>query len=395
MINIDHDVAIVGAGPAGLQAAKQLEEFDIDYILLSREAVPCENKPCGGFVPRRALEEFQIAEIPDSYDIYSVRMKFPNLEMINVDFDHSIGKTVTRGGLGKTMLASVKNQNSISMSSMVTSLTEREEFTEVKYEQDNSKTMRVRYVIDASGVNAVSIKCGLIRDRIPNSQMGYAIQHHYKTNEKTPYDSDLHFYYGSDYSPKGYAWFFPRKFEAVLGVGGIVSKVRNSTKKLLDYLHDLTQNPNISEALSNSEFIKEEAGLVPLAGIVTPSHSKRVIVVGDAAAHCSPLTGEGIYYSMKAGDIAAKTVHIALTRKTSSISSLSKYESGWKRAFSSDLKWGLWLQKRFTTTDSTSSQKYLSNPKVQRVIAEMLVGEATVRRAMLKVLPRYLLSKIV
>jgi flavin-dependent dehydrogenase len=55
MSNVDTPVVIIGAGPAGLTAARVLTELDIDYVLLSREKVPGENKACAGFIPFSAL----------------------------------------------------------------------------------------------------------------------------------------------------------------------------------------------------------------------------------------------------------------------------------------------------------------------------------------------------
>jgi flavin-dependent dehydrogenase len=206
------------------------------------------------------------------------------------------------------------------------------------------------------------------------------------------------FFYGSEFSPRGYAWNFPRDRETVVGTGGLVNKVRESERRAFDYLDFLVNEvePIRTELGSaGAEIIKKEAALMPLAGIVSPSYGNRILLAGDAACHCSPISGEGIHYSMMGGVKAAETAVKCLKKNDFSNRSLSHYEYEWTKAFGSDLKWGLWLQKRFLESGSKSmGSTFLSSEKNCRVIAEMLAGVRSVRSAILSVAPGYLLSKI-
>ena len=57
----------------------------------------------------------------------------------------------------------------------------------------------------------------------------------------------------------------------------------------------------------------------------------------DAAGQVKPTTGGGIYYALLAGEVAAQTLHGALSRGDLSQSQLSCYEKGWKGLLSRDL----------------------------------------------------------
>jgi flavin-dependent dehydrogenase len=98
---------------------------------------------------------------------------------------------------------------------------------------------------------------------------------------------------------------------------------------------------------------------------------------------------------MKAGKLAAETVVRAIQRDNFSEKGLSEYERKWVKAFGSDLKWGLWLQKRFLDGGSGSlGSGFLGSEKSRRIIAEMLLGMRPVKNAIIRAIPGYLKSKI-
>ncbi len=395
----DTQVIIIGAGPAGLSAARVLASHDIDYILFAREHEPCSDKVCGGFIPARAIADFDLGSIREGYRIESIRMKFPGISVVRVDFDKAVGINTTRAALGKLMLHSIPNySDNISMATNVTGLIERTEFIEVHTQSNEAKqVLSSSLVIDASGVNPVSIRSGLVRNRIPNTQMGYGRQYHFVIkNGNRSFEPVNDFYYGGEYSPGGYAWLFPQEHTAVAGTGGIVHRIKSEGLLVSEFLDQFVhETKEIQEILIDTEVIGQDAALMPLAGIIRPSFSDRILLAGDAAGHCSPISGEGIHYSMIGGKLAAETAMRALSEKQIRKKSLSRYEKLWMNEIGSDLKWGAWLQKRFTKGGSSRvGVNFLDSEKSQRVIAEMLVGERSVRSAIIKAAPDYLKSKV-
>ena len=179
-MDFDTDVLIVGAGPAGLSAASTLAGTDLDYLLLAKENSPCEEKTCGGFVPRRALDEFDIPPINGQHEIHSLRMKFPSMDLIRVDFDRSVGINITRGDLGRTMLALIPNSDQhVRMNSKVQSIKVKHDRAEATVSsQDKDEVVTAQVIIDCSGTNSISSRFKLIRPRIDNNSMGYGLQLH-------------------------------------------------------------------------------------------------------------------------------------------------------------------------------------------------------------------------
>lgn len=397
-MTVDTSVLIIGAGPAGLTAAKRLTELDVEYTLITREDRPGAYKACGGYIPARALEEFELSEILGAQYVKAIRMKFPGLEMKRVDFDEPVGVNVSREDLGVALLKRIGCEaERIWLNTECGQIESLGDLCKVRYTKENEVgSLSTKLVIDASGVNPVTLRFTPIRARPTNSQMGYAVQ--YQLKIKHPLEIVNDFYYGSEFSPRGYAWSFSRGNEVAIGTGGLVNKVRENDKRTLSYLDELVSDTEpISSDLRNTgyEIVRKEAALMPLAGIVTPSYGKRVILAGDAACHCSPITGEGIHYSMLGGQKAAEVAAKCVQKNDFSEKELGQYERLWTKSFGSDLKWGLWLQKRFLESGSSSmGSTFLNSEKSTRVIAEMLAGQRSVRSAILAAAPGYLVSKL-
>ncbi|MFX1263715.1 MAG: geranylgeranyl reductase family protein [Promethearchaeota archaeon] len=394
----DTDVLVIGAGPAGLSAARQLAEQDVSFLLVYRERSPCERKPCGGFIPQRALERLGIKDFPGAYPIDAVRMRFPGTEAKTVEFKERVGVNATRYDIGRTQLSLIDQRESIWSETEVIRVEITEEKCSTTIVRSNAPDLiSSKLIIDASGANPVTQRFLPIRERIPNTSLGYAVQYQMQLGSDSEQLRAVNdFIYGSEYSPGGYAWAFPRGSEVAIGTGGLIGMIRSSETRVEEYLKRLLRSfEPLKSQLEGATINRRESALMPLAGVVRPSYGKRLMLAGDAAGHCSPITGEGIFYSMVAGELAASTARDAIRADDFTATQLAGYEKRWTRVLGSDLRWGLWLQKRFLSDGAKSiGTAFLKSKHAQKVIAEMLLGVRSVRSAITGMVPRYILSKL-
>ena len=400
-MNTDTEVIVIGAGPAGSTAARKLAELDVDYLLLDRALKPGEGKPCAGFIPSSSLKQFSIPTIDDQHEINAVRMKFPGRDLATIEFDQPLGVNVCRGALGDILLNMIPYASSVFLGSKVGKVETNNDLCKITVREDGEeRTLTSKLIIDASGANPVSQRFTAIRPRIPNSKMGYGLQYHIEVDEVL--DNSNVFLYGNKYSPSGYSWIFPRGKIAVMGTGGLVKNVRENNRRTHEYLdYILNEVEPFRSELSNGIIIKKDSALMPLGGVILPSHGKRILLAGDAAGHCSPISGEGIHYSMVGGFVAAQTAARCIRKNKFSDRALSNYEIKWTRKIGADLKWGFWLQRKLMRpgdgsgkSSGWSSSGFIDSQKSQRIIAEMLMGNKSVIRSILAMAPGYLKSKI-
>ncbi len=104
-------------------------------------------------------------------------------------------------------------------------------------------------------------------------------------------------YYHSDVSPDFYGWVFPHGGTTSVGVGSAVKgfDLREATRLLRE-----------QAGLAGQEIVREEGAPLPLKAMKRWDNGRNAVLVGDAAGVVAPSSGEGIYYAMLCGRLAAE-----------------------------------------------------------------------------------------
>jgi geranylgeranyl reductase family protein len=105
--------------------------------------------------------------------------------------------------------------------------------------------------------------------------------------------------------------------------------------------HDavLAGDPHVTRALGpRARLAPMRAAPLRLGG-VPRSYGDHLLLVGDAAGHIDPLTGEGIQYAMDGAEIAAETLDEALAAGDLRAGFLRRYHDRWMAAFGRDFRW--------------------------------------------------------
>jgi len=134
---------------------------------------------------------------------------------------------------------------------------------------------------------------------------------------------------------------FPGGYAGVVGLDGdtvtlglAVEKHRlldgRPEQSLLKYI--LPQNPWLKEMLRGARVI-EVRSTYPVYFPPRRAYSDGVLLVGDAARVNEPVTGEGIYFALKSGELAAGTMDQAFRKSDFSADQLRLYERECRSVF--------------------------------------------------------------
>ncbi|WXG43441.1 MAG: NAD(P)/FAD-dependent oxidoreductase [Promethearchaeati archaeon SRVP18_Atabeyarchaeia-1] len=399
-------VTIVGAGPAGLVAAETLAKRGVSVHVVDQDENPGEWKPCAGMLRDAALRMFKVRPELACRQIRGIRVVLPNHQVDEVSYAHPIFWNFDRGTLARHLVERVRKAGgSVDTGIRVVDVTRADEGARVsgyklKLRASDGGIERVKagMLIAADGVNSIIVKKTVVHPPFRPSQLGQCVQYQILMDnqmiEKRIGDMN-EFYYGGDVSPFGYAWIVPKDNSVTVGVGALLSKVNTSLKKFLDYV--MTRHPVASGKLAGGKILRFEAALCPLSGLVSPTYGDGLVVVGDAAGHCSSISGEGMHYSMVAGEIAGRICSEAVEMGDISARFLGKYEGAWRRAIGSDMKWGRWLQnialKRGFMSGAFAKDTRLRS-RLSRKVADILSGRRTYRESLIRAIPDFLIMKM-
>ena len=111
----------------------------------------------------------------------------------------------------------------------------------------------------------------------------------------------------------------------------------------LKKLHEdgIKHDPFISRAMGpEPKCQRMKAGSLRVGGQGVPkTYDEHLIIVGDAAGHIDPLTGEGIHTAMMGGKIAAESILKMREAGNFSVAATKKFEQAWMKRFGHDFYW--------------------------------------------------------
>ena len=306
----DADVIIAGGGPAGSMAAYFLAEKGIQVILLEKSTFP-KYKVCGGGLTHKILNEIPFSLLPViETTIYAVRFSCNFREVFFRESKDPIMYCTMRGELDNFLLQKAKEMGSaVKMNQQVTKFTEEDNGISVYTKE---QVFRTKILIGAEGATGIVARTAGLHAHL-NHGMAWEAEIKSDPDDLARYSQTVFLDWGT--FPGGYAWIFPKKDHFSIGVGGPASLSKDMLSYYELFQKSLVQDVN-SPVIRFSETLSMKAWPIPVRMKKSKFHSGSVLVTGDAAGLGDPLTGEGIFYAIRSGRIAAEVCSDFLSGRT-------------------------------------------------------------------------------
>jgi len=363
---IDFDIVIVGAGPAGSSAAHEAARNGSSVALLEKESVVAETVRTSGVTWIKDAQSFGIPE-----DCYN---PIKNYSFCSPSNTVSISDDVAKAAVldvRKTYRHLAKQaQESGAKLFVDTNVTDvitdeqKKPIGVIAKSADKEIKFNAKVVIDCSGFQSVVGKMlGLITQW---ERFGAGAE--YEVRAENVDDKTWWLMVGQKYSPAGYAWIFPVGGNIVrigVGVGKPESDVDPTER--LNKLMENKEGP--IKDLGEITKIEFHYGLIPNDGLSRKTVYDNLILVGDSAGQANPLVLEGIRYAIRFGRVAGRVASDAVKNDDTSENALKPYETDWKKAIESKINSASKVQNRWIGLSDEQWDKELD------VISELSADE--------------------
>ena len=351
-------VAVLGGGPAGSVAAERLASAGLRVTLFDEKLA--WEKPCGGGLTYKAYNTYPFLlenETPKKFvtDTYlsaskagRVRMKLTQPLVIYSRFDLNnmlLDRAAAAGAqMERTRVLSVKRSGS-------------------RWELDTrTGKAEADFCVVATGARNSMRDFGTLYGR---SDTMYALGYYVPSRQD---HIDIQFL------PKleGYIWVFPRCGHLSVGICGKGEPAQSLRSRLERYMADK------GIATKDATFYGH---MLPSLETSSWRHNRVAgdgwIAVGDAAGLVDPITGEGLYYAIRSGDLASKVI---LGDQPASAKAHA-YRALLNRDFMGDLEFGATLAKRvflgsflFSSVPERMVQFIRRSPRFHVLMQDLFAG---------------------
>ena len=325
------DVAIIGSGPAGSSSAIFLARRGYSVALIDKAVFP-RDKLCGDFLNPAGWNLFERLGIRDALiaseheKVGAFRVSTPAAEAV-VPFPERYGVGISRRTFDHLLVKQAMREGAALSEGVKLNAVERCDagWTLRGEGAAGEAEFSARLVIGADGRNSWTAR--RLGADVSGAESGDYVGFQWNLTGCRAERGEIQIH------------LFPGGYGGLMALGGGAANLsfavektiarKNSVKALREKY--LERNPHLKSAIASS-VIAEVRSIYPLAFAPRRPYGDAFMLVGDAARVTEPVTGEGVYFALKSGELAADAADRAFGRGDLSANALATYEAACQRA---------------------------------------------------------------
>jgi digeranylgeranylglycerophospholipid reductase len=300
-----NEVAIIGAGPAGLATAIKLKEEGFDSVVFEEHESIGTPENCSGLVSKSGMDALgvDVSEVTLN-KIRGAKIFAPDGNMIRVTRNSTVAYLMDRAAFDKMLLKKAQNLNiHIATNTKLIDIRKNTLFVQ---KNGRGEIRKAEKIIGADGVNST------VRHLMELKTKKEDFVHTVQATATGEFEKEYVSVYTGDFASGFFAWVIPiNERKAKIGMGAKLGV--DVSDKFKEFIREKLPGIRVYNAKSFLVPYGE-----PLKGIVKDN----MALVGDSAFQTKATSGGGIIFGMRAGNILAQTIADSVKHKTS----LKEYE---------------------------------------------------------------------
>ncbi len=296
----DCDVVVVGGGPAGLIAARELATAGFSVRVLEEHDLIGAPVHCTGVLGLDAFDELNLSRRSIVGAADRARFVSPNGTTVVIEGGRVRAAVVDRALFDRDLAsAAMAAGAAIQTGVRVVGLTRAPESVTVRTADGGPGTINARAAILACGASyRFNRALGL---GVPS-----VLVHSAQLEVPFPPLDEVQVHFGRTIAPEGFAWVVPFERDGTTCARVGLLCERDAGARFRRFAESLRAAHGVSEP-----WPAPRLRVLPL-GPVSRTWTDRILAVGDAAGLVKPTTGGGIYYGLLTGHLAAEVLAEAL-----------------------------------------------------------------------------------
>lgn len=294
------DLIVIGAGPAGSAAGVTAARLGLRVALVDKAAFPREKLCGGGFTgrSRRHLREVFGRDVAEDLflPLHRMRLVADGAPLGDLTDAPPIWMTMRRAFDAMLVDAAQAAGCVLEAPARIAAL----DLLTGRVDLSDGRSLSAPVLLGADGANS-TVARAIFGQAFDPARIGFGLE--VEAPRAAPPAPDDPVEIDLAAAAWGYGWAFPKPGSITIGVGGLHARNPDLRDSLARYLarHGISGEPRCRGAF------------LPFGDFRAVPGRGRALLAGDAAGLVDPITGEGIAWAMKSGQLAAQAVAQALS----------------------------------------------------------------------------------
>jgi geranylgeranyl reductase family protein len=368
---LNADVAILGAGPAGTAAAVHLGQLGVkDVVLVDKHDFP-RDKTCGsGISPKgiKTLRDLGVWEDiePHAYPIKGIRIVTPaGRESVQSAGDKAEAIVCCRRVFDHALLQKAVARGTTFLPHFVASEAIEENGRTAGFVARDGRTVRAKYTLIAGGAH-----CRVGVPKRDTRRLIHAIMGWWEGVPFTPNVVEMAF---DKMVAPYYGWLFPES-DRVVNIGITYPDDphrKENARELFQRFLDAQYGNRLRSARQIGDWKGHPIAYSLKIGDLTGPGK---LILGESGLMTHPATAEGIYQGMRSGMLAAEAVAEILSERSTEKKAFAAYERRCKLTFQMSFWAGEAFRRLITTSLLDRAIAFSETPVVKHTAAKILAA---------------------